>query len=149
VHQGLPSRVRWALLFGLQLAVVAGATGCNSGGCKSADQTANNQSAKLAAEEASKPAPAANENLVPPADLEKPPADAQTTESGLVTKVLKRGVGDKRPKPHDSVRVHFTGWKTGGSVIDSSYNRDGPVTFKLDGVIQGWAEGLQMMRVRE
>ena len=149
VHRALASRVLLALLFGLQLAVVAGATGCNSGGCKSGDQTANNQSAKLAAEEASKPAPAANENLVPPADLEKPPADAQTTESGLVTKVLKRGVGDKRPKPHDSVRVHFTGWKTGGSVIDSSYNRDGPMTFKLDGVIQGWAEGLQMMRVRE
>ena len=149
MQRGLASRVLLTRLFGFQLVVLVCAAGCNSGGCKSGDQKANTQSAKPGAEEASRPAAAANKNLEPPADLEKPPADAQTTESGLITKVLKRGVGDKRPKPYDSVRVHFTGWKTSGSVIDSSYNRGGPMTFKLDGVIQGWAEGLQMMRVRE
>jgi peptidylprolyl isomerase len=145
VHRVLPSRAAVALLFGLPLGLV----GCSADGCKSGAQT---ETKKLAAEEpAAKPAANTNTNanLEPPADLETPPADAETTESGLITKVLKRGVGDKRPKPHDSVRVHFTGWKTSGALIDSSHERDGAVTFQLDGVIRGWAEGLQMMRVRE
>jgi len=85
----------------------------------------------------------------PPPDLTTPPADAVKTESGLVTRVLVPGTGDRTPKPQDSVRVRFTGWKANGKVIDSTNEHDGPATFRLDGVIRGWAEGLQQMRVGE
>jgi FKBP-type peptidyl-prolyl cis-trans isomerase len=87
--------------------------------------------------------------LAAPPDLAMPPGDAQTTASGLVTRVLKEGSGERRPRAEDSVRVHYAGWKSSGSLIDSSIERGVPGTFPLSGVIPGWAEGLQLMRVGE
>jgi FKBP-type peptidyl-prolyl cis-trans isomerase len=66
-----------------------------------------------------------------------------------VTRVLKAGTGDRTPEPRDTVRVRYAGWKTNGTLIDSSEERGGPQTFALSGVIPGWAEGLQLMRVGE
>jgi FKBP-type peptidyl-prolyl cis-trans isomerase FkpA len=69
-----------------------------------------------------------------------------TTESGLQYEVLSEGSGEK-PSGTDWVRVNYEGALTDGTVFDSSYDRGEPAEFPLDGVIPGWAEGIQLMRV--
>lgn len=84
-------------------------------------------------------APAAPENL-------SPPADAETTASGLAYKVLEEGTGANQPDPNDLVVVHYTGWNaTDGSVFDSSVARGEASLLPLEALIQGWTEGLQLM----
>jgi len=80
-----------------------------------------------------------------PPDVAAPPADAVKTPSGLATKVLARGSGKDHPTKDDVVVVHYTGWKTDGSMFDSSVGRGKPSTFGVKGVIAGFGEGLQMM----
>jgi len=82
-----------------------------------------------------------------PADVAAPPADATKTESGLAYKVLKQGEGDraKHPRKWDKVTVEYSGWTTDGNMFDSSVVRGRPATFKLDKVIPGWTEGVQLM----
>jgi len=84
-----------------------------------------------------------------PADVAAPPKDAQVTDSGLATKVLKPGTGTAHPDPWDQVTVHYTGWTTDGKMFDSSITRGQPATFPLNRVIPGWTEGLQLMVVGE
>lgn len=67
-----------------------------------------------------------------------------TTESGLQYEVLEEGDGPK-PGPEDEVKVHYTGELLSGEVFDSSRERGEPVTFRLNQVIEGWTEGLQLM----
>jgi peptidylprolyl isomerase len=80
-----------------------------------------------------------------PADVAQPPADATTTASGLVTKMLSPGVGTRHPRASSRVRVHYSGWTTDGQMFDSSVARDEPISFGLNQVIQGWTEGVQLM----
>ncbi len=70
----------------------------------------------------------------------------KTTASGLEYKVLKTGTG-KTPGPKDTVKVHYQGTLPDGTVFDSSIARGEPVTFQVDGVIPGWTEALQLMKV--
>lgn len=67
-----------------------------------------------------------------------------TTLSGLQYKVLEEGGGEK-PEATDTVKVHYTGKLLDGTVFDSSVERGEPVEFKLNQVIPGWTEGLQLM----
>ncbi len=69
----------------------------------------------------------------------------KTTESGLQYMVLKEGNG-KQPKATDSVKCHYEGFLTDGTLFDSSVQRGEPATFPLGGVIAGWTEGLQLMK---
>ncbi|MFT3992028.1 MAG: FKBP-type peptidyl-prolyl cis-trans isomerase [Luteolibacter sp.] len=80
-----------------------------------------------------------------PADVKAAPADASKTASGLVSKVLQTGTGDKHPAAADTVTVHYSGWTTDGKLFDSSVRRGQPASFPLNGVIKGWTEGLQLM----
>jgi FKBP-type peptidyl-prolyl cis-trans isomerase len=80
-----------------------------------------------------------------PSDVAAAPADAQKTESGLASKVLQAGKGDKKPSAADTVTVHYSGWTTDGKLFDSSVKRGQPTSFPLNGVIKGWTEGLQLM----
>ena len=80
-----------------------------------------------------------------PADVASPPDDAQRTASGMASKVLTPGTGTRHPRPNSRVTVHYTGWTTDGTMIDSSVQRGEPTTFPLDQVIPGWTEGVQMM----
>ncbi|MFH1468250.1 MAG: FKBP-type peptidyl-prolyl cis-trans isomerase [Pseudomonadota bacterium] len=80
-----------------------------------------------------------------PADVAKPPADAQKTPSGLASKVLEAGTGTVHPTATSMVEVHYSGWTTDGEMFDSSVARGEPARFPLNRVIAGWTEGLQLM----
>ena len=82
---------------------------------------------------------------VAPPDVADPPSDARRTASGLAYKVLKPGAGTRRPAAFQRVTVHYTGWTTDGKMFDSSVARGMSVTLRLDDVIRGWTEGMQMM----
>lgn len=69
----------------------------------------------------------------------------KTTASGLQYKVEKEGSG-AQPKANDTVSVHYTGKLIDGKVFDSSIERGEPVSFKVQEVIPGWIEGLQLMK---
>ena len=69
-----------------------------------------------------------------------------TTASGLQYEVMKAGTGAK-PNKTDVVKVHYLGTLIDGSKFDSSYDRNEPIEFPLDGVIPGWTEGVQLMKV--
>ena len=71
----------------------------------------------------------------------------KTTASGLKYQVLKQGTGTASPKATDQVTVHYHGTFMDGKVFDSSVQRGTPATFPLNGVIRGWTEGLQLMKV--
>ena len=84
-----------------------------------------------------------------PSDVAAAPADAETTASGLASKVLVAGTGSTHPTGTSNVTVHYTGWTTDGRMFDSSVTRGQPATFSLNGVIRGWTEGVQFMVVGE
>ncbi|MBA4501658.1 FKBP-type peptidyl-prolyl cis-trans isomerase [Marinobacterium marinum] len=69
----------------------------------------------------------------------------KTTESGLQYEQLTAGKG-KSPSVEDTVKVHYRGTLIDGTEFDSSYARNEPVSFPLNGVISGWTEGLQLMK---
>ncbi len=69
-----------------------------------------------------------------------------TLESGLQYQVIKSGNGDS-PKATDTVVTHYHGTLINGEVFDSSIDRGEPATFPVSGVIKGWTEALQKMKV--
>lgn len=73
-------------------------------------------------------------------------AGATKTASGIVIKELKAGTGPN-PKATDSVKVHYHGTLTDGTVFDSSVQRGEPVSFPLSGVIPCWTEAVQTIKV--
>jgi FKBP-type peptidyl-prolyl cis-trans isomerase FklB len=68
-----------------------------------------------------------------------------TTESGLQYEILSPGNGTIHPEATSTVKVHYTGMLTDGTIFDSSVQRGEPVEFPLNGVIPGWTEGVQLM----
>lgn len=70
--------------------------------------------------------------------------EVKMTESGLMYKVTELGDGEK-PTAEDTVVVHYEGSQVNGEVFDSSFEREDPATFPLNGVIPGWTEGFQLM----
>jgi FKBP-type peptidyl-prolyl cis-trans isomerase len=68
------------------------------------------------------------------------------TASGLQYRVITEGAGDA-PKATDTVKVHYEGRLISGDIFDSSIARGEPVSFPLNGVISGWSEGVQLMKV--
>ncbi|MDR2871714.1 MAG: FKBP-type peptidyl-prolyl cis-trans isomerase [Xanthomonadaceae bacterium] len=69
-----------------------------------------------------------------------------TTVSGLQYMILRQGTGI-RPGATDQVRVNYLGRMLNGDIFDSSYARGFPAVMAVDGVIKGWTEGLQLMRI--
>ena len=68
------------------------------------------------------------------------------TDSGLIYKELTPGTGAS-PKATDTVKVHYRGTLVNGTEFDSSYKRNEPAQFPLNGVIRCWTEGVQKMKV--
>jgi FKBP-type peptidyl-prolyl cis-trans isomerase len=69
-----------------------------------------------------------------------------TTASGLQYKVVRPGTGEL-PKATDEATVNYRGTLLDGTEFDSSYKRNQPATFPINGVIKGWQEALLLMKV--
>lgn len=105
--------------------------------------------------ESSKPEPKKSTPAPSPAPAPAVPAapppttvgSIHTTASGLRYEVLQRGAGTVSPTATDNVTVHYHGTLQNGTVFDSSVLRGQPTSFPLNGVIPGWTEGVQLMKV--
>lgn len=73
--------------------------------------------------------------------------EVTVTESGLQYEVIARGDIEEKPTAESTVRVHYHGMLTDGTVFDSSVERGQPAEFPVGGVIAGWTEALQLMNV--
>ena len=73
-----------------------------------------------------------------------------TLESGLQYEILTEGAGDK-PSASSTVRTHYHGTLTDGTVFDSSVKRGVPFEFTVGKgqVIKGWDEALSDMKKGE
>jgi FKBP-type peptidyl-prolyl cis-trans isomerase FkpA len=67
------------------------------------------------------------------------------TPSGIIYRELRPGTGAS-PKATDTVKVNYRGTFIDGKEFDSSYSRNEPAQFPLNGVIPCWTEGLQLMK---
>jgi FKBP-type peptidyl-prolyl cis-trans isomerase FklB len=65
--------------------------------------------------------------------------------SGLMYRVIKEGSGDS-PKANDMVSVNYRGTLIDGTEFDSSAKTGKPATFRVNGVIKGWTEALELMK---
>ena len=65
--------------------------------------------------------------------------------SGVQYQVVKEGSG-KSPTLSDSVTVNYKGTLLDGTIFDSSYQRNRPITFQVNGVIKGWQDALTHMK---
>ncbi len=108
------------------------------------------------------PPPAPEKPATPPTTTapEAPAAPAETTEAdaekplsrivkenGLIIEDLVIGEGKECPQG-GAVVAHYRGTlRETGEEFDSSYRRGQPVPFPLQGVIQGWGEGVPGMKV--
>src|SRR4029077_19402398 len=79
-------------------------------------------------------------------DAEAKKKGAVKKTSGLIYFETKAGTG-AQPKATDTVKVHYRGTLIDGKEFDSSYKRNEPAQFPLNGVIKCWTEGVQRMKV--
>jgi len=68
------------------------------------------------------------------------------TDSGLQYEIITEGSGPI-PTEGSTVRTHYCGTLIGGKEFDSSYRRNEPAEFPVNGVIAGWTEALKLMPV--
>lgn len=84
------------------------------------------------------------------ANAKKP--GVKTTKSGLQYEIIRSGSGTT-PTKSDTVTTHYKGQLINGDIFDGSYRgkaptpADEPISFPVGGVIAGWTEALQMMKV--
>ncbi len=76
--------------------------------------------------------------------LQKP--NNSRTESGLIYEILKSG-DERRPDAQATVKLHYRVGLVNGKVFSDTYQRDEARQYKLDEVIDGLAEGLQLIGV--
>lgn len=82
------------------------------------------------------------------AKIDADPAYTKTA-SGLRYKPVKTVAEGRQPTPADEVTVHYKGTFIEGTEFDSSYKRNEPATFPLGMLIDGWIEGIPLMKVGE
>ena len=79
-------------------------------------------------------------------DKNKNAEGIQVTESGIQYKVIEEGSGAS-PESSATVETHYEGKLLNGEIFDSSLQRGESISFPVGGVIKGWQEVLQMMKV--
>lgn len=65
------------------------------------------------------------------------------SETGLLYRIDRQGNGTFPTEDSDMVLVNYEGKLEEGDIFDSSYERNEPISFRLNGVIPGWTEGLK------
>ena len=70
----------------------------------------------------------------------------QKDSSGFYYEILQPGKG-ATPTMDDTVRLHYHGTLTDGTVFDSSVERGEPASFPMNGVIKGFSGGLTKTQV--
>ena len=73
-------------------------------------------------------------------------SDIIETASGLQYRILKEGTGKSPDSSADQVRVHYEGKLVDGTIFDSSYKKGEPLVIRLNRVVKGWTEGVQLMK---
>src|SRR5258707_37410 len=113
----------------LRLSTTVLAAACLLGCSKSENNAGENKPAA--------PTPSSNASASAPASTTAA-GEWKTTASGLKYQVMKQGTGAVSPKATDTVKVHYHGTLTNGTVFDSSVQRGEPASFPLNAVIPGW-----------
>lgn len=131
-----------AFVVGLQDGLSGAKSRVSETDLRAAFETAQERAEAVAAAGAAKQSGAGKQFL----EDNKARAGVVTTKSGLQYEVLREGKGAK-PKPDQSVEVHYHGTLIDGTVFDSSVARGETISFPVTGVIQGWVEALQLMPV--
>ena len=67
-----------------------------------------------------------------------------TLPSGLQYKILRQGSG-RKPTEADTIECHYRGLLVNGTEFHSTYRNGRPATFKVQGLIPGWAEAVKLM----
>jgi len=104
---------------------------------------------QMRAKQAAKQAKEAAENLAAGTaflEANKAKEGVKVLPSGLQYKVVTEGTGNT-PTADDKVKTHYRGTLIDGTEFDSSYKRNKPAEFPVKGVIKGWTEALQLMKV--
>jgi FKBP-type peptidyl-prolyl cis-trans isomerase len=78
-------------------------------------------------------------------DQNKTKDGVKVLPSGLQYKIITEGAG-ATPTATDKVRTHYRGTLIDGTEFDSSYKRNQPAEFPVNGVIKGWTEALMLMK---
>ena len=113
------------------------------------EKTKEEFSAKMQEEQSKRLAAAADKNQKEEEaflDKNKSQQGVVTTPSGLQYEVLQEGTG-AAIQESDREKVHYRGTLIDGTEFDSSYSRNQPAVFDVSGVIPGWTEGLQLMKI--
>ena len=84
-----------------------------------------------------------------PANVAAIPNEAWVTEDGVGILTLHKGSSEHKPTTADDIEVHYTGWQTDGTMIDSSWLREAPNIFPLGRLITGWQKGIIHMKEGE
>lgn len=75
----------------------------------------------------------------------KTKSDVLVTSSGLQYIILKEGSG-KKINGNDVVKAHYEGSVSTGGKFDSTYDRDQPAEFRVNSLVRGWSEGIQLIK---
>lgn len=73
--------------------------------------------------------------------------DIQKLPCGIFYRIITSGKGQICPNLHSIVSVHYRGTLINGKEFDNSYQRNCPEAFRLNEVIDGWQQALQLMHV--
>lgn len=90
----------------------------------------------------------AGEKPVPPADLATPPADAERSEDGLVSKKLAEGTGTEHVGAEQIAKVRYTVWKSDGTLVQHVAAPQS-LMIGVPKMIPGWGKAVQQMVVGE
>lgn len=73
-------------------------------------------------------------------------AEISETDSGLLYQIIEAG-DERRPDLQAEVKLHYRVGLVNGKVFSDTYQRDEPRRYKLKEVIDGLAEGIQLIGI--
>jgi peptidylprolyl isomerase len=87
--------------------------------------------------------------LPAPLDVAKAPKDANRLDGGISYKTLTKGTSQERPRAWDRVAIHYTGWTSDGTLVESSRGSERAAIFDVDKVMPGWRTVLPLLSIGE